>query len=199
MSRINFHSEHQTVSVYGRARGHIRARLLKASHLIESFSTPFPVRVNAAIRNAPELRFIARIYATCEVYGFCEPQNLRWLSEEIRRNLVAGYLTEDGAITDADIGWAGLADWLLTVNGPVVMSYSVCDSFPPYYRTADGSYWHPEGEEMSDPVRFSWEDGMRWIRGGARKSQEEGTLSLELRPSEEDESRFFSEQVGTYA
>ena len=71
-----------------------------------------------------QIKLMTRIHAQCEVHGYIEPQNREWLAEIIQKGSDQGVF-RDGA------NWGGLVKLLREKDGsPVVMSYSVTESFP---------------------------------------------------------------------
>lgn len=73
------------------------------------------------------IKLLARIHAQCEIHGFVEGEDRNWFADMIeagrRDNILRG-----GA------GWEELVIMLRSRDDePVVMSYSVCDSFPNRY------------------------------------------------------------------
>lgn len=83
------------------------------------------VWLNTALAlGADPLRLMARLHGQCEVHCWVDGANRRWLAGIIRAGLECG-------LYRVNVGWSEVADFLESRDdGPVVCSYSVCDSFP---------------------------------------------------------------------
>lgn len=132
-------------------------------------TSSFDVSLNTAvITGSDPVRFMAWVHATCEIHGFVRGEHRAWLSNIIETGLTQGVLR-------SNMGWPDVIDLLrVTDNGPVVMSYSVTDSFPNSWE----SNWmdHLDGdvdddrlrEEHQDafydlPFERQWELGWEWL------------------------------------
>ncbi|QWS68178.1 hypothetical protein SEA_VANLEE_61 [Gordonia phage VanLee] len=116
-----------------------------------------------AVGNDP-MRLLARINGQCEIHGFVEPANHAWFADTVTAGLDAG-------IMRPGLGWDGVIDLARATEHPIVMSYSVCNSFPNQSATT----WTPDGDgprnddpdyepwyELSDEAK--WEHGMAYLR-----------------------------------
>lgn len=85
---------------------------------------PFGIALNTLVAMGNEvLRFCARVHGYCEIHGWVEDDDREWLASVIDQGRRENVLRPDQ-------GWEGVAEFLRTTSGPVVMSYSVCESFP---------------------------------------------------------------------
>lgn len=85
---------------------------------------PFGVALNTLVVMGSEvLRFCARVHGYCEIHGWVEDGDRDWLADLIDQGRRDNVLRPD-------VGWEDVAAFLRTTDGPVVMSYSVCESFP---------------------------------------------------------------------
>ncbi|MFD3594369.1 hypothetical protein ACFWU5_16720 [Nocardia sp. NPDC058640] len=123
-------------------------------------------------QSGDSMRLAARIHAQCEVHGYVEGPDRAWLAD-----LIAGARTD--GVFRPDMGWEPVIELLLTRDDePVVMSYSVCDSFPNPWSTT----WTPEpvertdDEDEEDDDREAWHElshaeqwttGLEWLRDEA--------------------------------
>jgi len=98
------------------------------------------------------LKFLARMHAQCEIHGYVEGPDRNWLAGIMRFGL-------EQKLYRKSAGWQGVIDLLESTDAsPVVMSYSVCESFP-NSGIANWIPW-PEGVErdyskLSDEQRES--------------------------------------------
>jgi hypothetical protein len=111
--------------------------------------------------NSPQLSFVAHVHGCCESHGWIPAENAEWLAEVIDRG-------RESNVFRAGQGWEDVADLAREVQsgmpGPIVMSYSVCESFPNAW-VAD---WQPpEGAEdhawYDLPKAEQWELGVRGL------------------------------------
>jgi hypothetical protein len=87
--------------------------------------SPFTMHLNTglAIGSAP-VKLAARIHGQCELHCFVEGPNRNWLAEIVRQGRRIGLFHHQA-------GWEQVIALLeMSDQGPVVLSYSVCDSFP---------------------------------------------------------------------
>jgi|GEM_PF-4088351 len=181
MSAIYFHQKNQpSYRVEGRERAHltlltqnIANALIGATRQFGSRMpgepTPYGFEVGRfcemldrlTVLESDVLNLAARIHGTCELWGWVDGPNRAWLAELIGRARAAGVLR-------AEMGWEGLQELLRQdASSPVVMSYSVCESFPSRHLYLAGvSVWPANDEEgwyaMSDEQQ--WDFAMRWMR-----------------------------------
>lgn len=171
----------------------------------------FAMALNTAIEWGGEnMRLIARLDGQCEIHAYVEGKNRAWLAD----------LIEDGL--DADLlrrgmGWEAAPDArhprgpgaipLLRSRDdePVVLSYSVCDSFPYAAREVmplPPEDWKPDGwseeewNDLSDDERDDYRDERRsetfgelpeeeqWARGMTWLRERSATMHLELNPDD---------------
>jgi hypothetical protein len=84
----------------------------------------FSIHLNTAmVLGGDELRLLARLHGQCEIHAHVEGEHLPWVAEIIERGLASGLYRRS-------MGWEELVPFLRRADGPVVTSYSVCDSFP---------------------------------------------------------------------
>lgn len=152
------------------------------------------------------VKLAARIDGQCEIHGFVEGKNRAWFADLVDRALEDGVFRRGMHVPDRpgdlgtwrDQGWDEVTALLRSRDdGPVVMSYSVCDGFP--NRTAtdiptppmpdgwrpDGwtdeewaeldegeraEYWLEQVDEQwwSQPESVQWEQAMAGIRSSWR-------------------------------
>lgn len=94
---------------------------------------PFGIALNTLIAMGNEvLRFCARVHGYCEIHGWVDDEDREWLADLIERG------RKDNVLR-AERGWESVAEFLRETSGPVVMSYSVCESFP----NAHAADWTP--------------------------------------------------------
>lgn len=91
------------------------------------------------------VKFMARLHGQCEIHGYVEGPNRRWLADIVDQGLDDGLLRRES-------GWESVVKLLLSADDkPVVTSYSVCDGFP-NRRNLD-LCWHclrPRGEHLKN-------------------------------------------------
>lgn len=120
----------------------------------------FTLALNTVLRcGSDEMRLLARIHGQCELHGFVEGCDRAWLAALIDSALAIGVMREE--TQGYGNGWRDVVALLReSADGPVVMSYSVCDSFPPYRREDEEG--NQADDERSDAQR--WADGMASLR-----------------------------------
>jgi hypothetical protein len=148
-----------------------------------------------AVGNDP-VKLFARIHAQCEIHGFIEGPNRKWLAEIMEAGRKSGLYRHDQ-------GWEAVIKGLKTRDTePMVMSYSVCNGFP----NSEVSDWMPpwpEGVEHTWRALTSEQQKEREIRSDewyelSREEQWSRSLAalrnhhgmLELKPDDWDEYRF---------
>ncbi len=151
----------------------------------------FHLSLNTAYQMGNDtVKFLARVHGQSEVHGFVEGHNRAWLANIIDQGLASGPLrTYDGAFTNT---WADLSTMLRQRDDePVVMSYSVCESFPNrYVANCDDTNSHIDWYDLSDE--------QQWILGmqGLRNSDAGCTYGLELKPDNWDHFIFHNGMNG---
>ncbi|HEY7822652.1 MAG TPA: hypothetical protein VIG24_07470 [Acidimicrobiia bacterium] len=135
----------------------------------------------AVLAGSDPVEWLARLHATCEIHGYVEGEDREWLSEIIEHGL-------NSRILRRDQGWEWVRNLLdMTDDEPVVMSYSVTDSFPDPWilydidATADAEEYErqeaamlAEWEALNDRQQF--EKAMGWLRG---QETEHGRVKLD--------------------
>ncbi|HEY9371031.1 hypothetical protein [Streptomyces sp.] len=177
----------------------------------------FALALNTAIDWSGEsMRLVARLDGQCEIHSYVEGKNRAWLADRIQDAL-------DYEMLRPGMGWEsppeachargpGVIPLLRSRDDePVVLSYSVCDSFPYAAHVVmplPPEDWRPDGwteQEWADldedarddyrdecridtfgnlPEQEQWARGMDWLR---ERSQ---TMRLELRPDDWRDYRF---------
>jgi len=110
------------------------------------------------------VKLAARIHGQCEIHAYIEGIDRAWVAGIIDQGLKSGVFRRDTGYKDRKESWEHVARFLRDRDDqPVVMSYSVCDSFPQRYLTdwepPVGSdlrppWWSPEDwDELSDSER----------------------------------------------
>lgn len=105
------------------------------------------------------MRLAARIHAQCEIHCFVEGPDRAWLAE-----LIVGGRRE--GMLRSDMGWEEVVELLTSRDDePVVLSYSVCDSFPndvaTTWKPAEGDEGHDGWFELS--VEEQWSKSLEWL------------------------------------
>ena len=85
----------------------------------------FGAQLDTAITiGSDQLKFAARLHGQCEIHCYVECKNRKWLASIIEQGL-------EQHLYRKDKGWESVIKLLRNgCKSPVVMSYSVCDSFP---------------------------------------------------------------------
>lgn len=123
----------------------------------------FSLQLNSAIEWGSErMRLIAKLHGQCEIHAYCEENDRAWLAELIDQAVEDKLLRPDAWGYD---GWPAVSAMLRDGRGPVVTSYSVCDSFPtPTLDPALAEHEDPwEAWEEKTEVE-QWEIGMAALR-----------------------------------
>lgn len=169
----------------------------------------FAMALNTSIElGGEEMRLVARVEGQCEIHGYVEGQNRAWLADLIEQGLSV-------CVLRSGMGWdappvhphgkgTGVVPLLRSRDDePVVMSYSVEESFPYAARVSmppPSEDWKPHGwseqewadlgDEGRDEYRDEhkseafgslsaqerWDRGMAWLRARSEK------MMLELKP-----------------
>lgn len=95
---------------------------------------------------APAMKLLLRVHASCEVHSFIQGKNRAWFAALIQDGLAQRILS-------ADAGWEDVTALALQSSfEPMVLSFSVCDSFPNRHAASKGGWTPPE----NDPEGESW-------------------------------------------
>lgn len=134
----------------------------------------FLLQLNTALAIGNDsIKLAARIHGQCEIHCFVEGTNRRWLAEIIRKGRQIGLYRHK-------VGWEQVVTLLeLDDQEPVVLSYSVCESFPNasiagYGTESDEDAWYT----------LSLEEKWNLALSGLRKEP-----GLEIKP--ENQNEFF--------
>jgi hypothetical protein len=141
----------------------------------------WPVILNTCLRvGSGPLRLLTRLHAQCEIHAWVDDPNKEWLAEIVDEGLRDGLMRKDS-------GWESVSEMLRRVKGPVVTSYSVCESFP----NAHVADWSPpihdeggEDEELEWDAWYDIDDADRWAL--AMKGLRASSSGLELKPDNFD-------------
>jgi len=102
-------------------------RLNQSFFMVEDFPVAmFNVMLNTAwVMGGDALKLYARLHGQCELHLYVEAQHRGWLADIIEEGLRTSLYREK-------VGWEQVMELLRNpyIEGPVVTSYSVCDSFP---------------------------------------------------------------------
>lgn len=144
------------------------------------------VALNTALAvGAPVVQLAAKIHGWCEGHCYIEGEDREWVADLIDDGLNVGVYRrellrrdDDGTERRWSQGWEDVQALLReTADGPVVLSYSVCDSFPnPHTRLdwpgRDVEKWddYTEAEQRAiEEFREAWYDNedhaARWSAG----------------------------------
>lgn len=137
--------------------------------------TAWPLLLNTALAvGSDAVKFATRVNAQCELFSWVAGHDRPWLAAIIGDGLDTGVLRED-------MGWESVVTMLEDVRypyDPVVMSYSVMDSFPNQF----ASTWESspdigidEASEQFDALSTAeqWRHGIAWL-----EQQEDRLLRL---------------------
>ena len=96
------------------------------------------VLLNTAIAAGSDpVCFLARLHGQCEIHGWIAGEDRAWLAGIIKDGLESGVMR--GQLRGHSMGWDSVIALLESNSSePVVMSYSVCESFPRM------SLWKPD-------------------------------------------------------
>ncbi len=137
------------------------------------------------------LKFAARVHGQCEIHAFVEGHNRTWLADIVKTGL------RHKNVFRENVGWEAVVELLRSSNeGPVVMSYSVCEQFPSQTVAENEGLWtRPETEDKdADQDDWSWcdlPDDKKWqLAVKAIRMQEERGYQIELKPENWHTFRF---------
>ena len=141
---------------------------------------PFNLALNTAVvAGSDQIILLARMHATCEIFGYVEGPDRAWLADIIDTN----FDLDLGILRD-DMGWEAVSELLRAdEDGPVVMSYSVTDGFPDPYRLLEVD---DEKEGSDERMWDKWDkltDDQRWDMG-IQDLRQRGKGNVDLSPSQ---------------
>jgi hypothetical protein len=145
--------------------------------------TIWDVTLNTAIvLGSNPVRLLASIDAQCEIHAWIDGPDRAWFAGLIDEGRASGVLRPK-------MGWEEVAELCrASSDGPVAMSYSVCNGFPNWR----ASTWEPpEGLEDDDASEafYALSREQRWVHGAAYLRNHPG---LQIRPDTFDKPRFGS-------
>lgn len=134
----------------------------------------FAAMLNTAlVMGSDELKFLARMHGQCEIHAYIEGANKKWAEDLIARGLTCGLYRKDQ-------GWEGVQTLLLANDAePVVMSYSVCESFP---NSSTTTWLPPIDNETDEYIHDAWYDLSEKEQWEMSMEQIRKDDSLELKP-----------------
>lgn len=154
--------------------------------------SPWHLCINSMLEfGSDTMRLMARIHAQCEVHGYVEGRNRGWIASLIQRALDNGLLRPDKFGYD---GWDEVMRLLRSrADGPVVMSYSVTDTFPSYPHrvscTCDEAYPCEGCQAREDWEELAYEERWRTSLKVLRERNKDNGY-LEMKPEDWSEVRF---------
>lgn len=137
--------------------------------------TVWPLLLNTALAvGSDAVKFATRVNAQCELFSWVAGHDRAWLAAIIGDGLDTGVLRED-------MGWESVITMLEDVRypyDPVVMSYSVMDSFPNQFAStweSSADIGIDEASEQFDALSTAerWKHGIAWL-----EQQEDRLLRL---------------------
>jgi len=110
---------------------------------------PFSLSLNTAFALGNDaVKLAARIHGQCEIHCWLAGVNRQWLVGIVEQGLKCGFYR-------TGMGWDEVIELLKEDNeNPVVLSYSVCDSFPNSYVAG----WVPPISKDGEPDCDAWYD-----------------------------------------
>lgn len=152
--------------------------------------------LNTALRIGNDsLKLAARIHAQCEIHCWVDGPDRAWLAGIMEAGLSCGLFR------GGDQGWEGVVKLLRSRDdGPVVLSYSVCEQFPGSHIgrwEPTGTDWRPEDwdemteDEQDEAQQEAWydlPDSEKWrISMEGLRKQEQG---LQIKPDDWSDFHF---------
>lgn len=135
--------------------------------------TVWPLLLNTALAvGSDAVKFATRVNAQCELFSWVAGEDRDWLAEIVDDGLDTGILRRE-------MGWESLLDMLpRSYKQPVVMSYSVMDSFPNQFASTWESSPDIGIDEASEQfgalsTEEQWKHGIAWL-----EQQDERLLQL---------------------
>lgn len=110
---------------------------------------PFALSLNTAFALGNDaVKLAARIHGQCEIHCWVNGENRRWIASIIQQGINSNFYR-------SDMGWDKVVELLIS-NGidPVVLSYSVCESFPNRHVAT----WVAPIDEDGEPDIDAWYD-----------------------------------------
>lgn len=139
--------------------------------------SPWIVALNTAlVMGSDPIRMLARMHATCEIHGWVDGPDREWLAgivDEGRRDNVFR----------PEMGWEDVAALLRSRDDePVVMSYSVTDSFPSGYEVEAAGVRTFSDDGRDGDSWYDLSDAERWNLGMEALHRIEDEARLRMRP-----------------
>jgi hypothetical protein len=157
---------------------------------------PFDLQLNTIVDiGSDSLIFVARVHAQCEIHGYVMGNNREWLANIIEKGLDTKILREE--TQGYGKGWRDVIELLKKDSEtPVVMDYSVTESFPHAPPTEFECICSEEAENNEEDCphcgyyidfdelsyKKQWEKSFKWLR--------ECSESLEMKPENWSEMGF---------
>lgn len=148
---------------------------------------PFTASLNTvlALGSLP-LSLATRIHGQCELHGFVESHNVGWFRGLVETSLASG-------VFRSGEGWRDLVEmidrqWPSLVPSPIVMSYSVCGSFP----NPEIAGWL-DGRDNDDRIYEEFgdlPDEQQWLLAMRGLRRRDKTYRLEMKPDNWTSYRF---------
>lgn len=168
--------------------GHPPAELQYARtiHLPDAGEAVLDINVNSILSagDPPVVQLATRIGAQCEVHGFVDGADRAWFADLIDEAVDAGVFRAEMSCYpqrgEHPNGWRAVAGFARAdAADPIVMSYSVCDSFP----NPDLAVW-PDDPPEDEPADWVGADPLLqwdWAMAGLRRKAEVSWL-LQITP-----------------
>jgi hypothetical protein len=155
----------------------------------------FSLALNTAlVVGGDALRLSARVHGSCEIHGWVDGPNRAWLADIVDEGLASGVLRR--AHQTQYENWPGVAALLRsTARTPVVMSYSVTESFPNAHRARPPTKPYNEMTEDQRDARDAEVEAWDALDAGTQWEQALAVLQaadegLEIRPEDWTTFRF---------
>lgn len=142
---------------------------------------PWNLTLNTAVvAGSPAVELLARVHATCEIHGYVEGEHRAWLADVI----------DDGRqdnVLRSGMGWEAVVGLLRARDDePVVMWYSVTNSFPDRELAVEQGTWTPPADNHDEDAAVeSWgalPAGQQWDLSMAALRRFNAAGPVELHP-----------------
>lgn len=148
----------------------------------ESIPTWLVALNTAWVIGGDPMRLLARLHGQCEIHCWVDGPNRQWLAGIIHRGL-------DSDLYRHGQGWEKVVEFLEgSADGPVVCSYSVCDSFPNFESLPADHPLRASKDHDDDIYDAFWNLPDKWTPCMAGLRADDPTL--ELRPDTWEDYRF---------